>query len=226
MHDDRFEILATAQVSLRVSIHHYNDVIMRAIASQTTSLRIVYSTVYSRRRSKKTWKLHVTGLCVWNSLVTGEFPAQRASNAENVSIWWRHRVMRYGVLALISRSLSTARFSVKIKGYKMYSQEPIIIWNFCNISIMILKPHRLDLSHKSRNAPDNYPTMQYFVTEVCTFLLQNGALWDMKLAHCRICATSLFWKQYSLFQELYTRLALCSINQFNRCGRSKRLATN
>ena len=22
--------------------------------------------------------------------VTGEFPAQRASNAENVSIWWRH----------------------------------------------------------------------------------------------------------------------------------------
>ena len=24
--------------------------------------------------------------------MTGEFPAQRASNAENVSIWWRHRV--------------------------------------------------------------------------------------------------------------------------------------
>ena len=43
-----------------------------------------------RRRSKKTSKLRVTGLCVGNSLVTGEFPAQRASNAENVSIWWRH----------------------------------------------------------------------------------------------------------------------------------------
>ena len=25
-----------------------------------------------------------------NSPVTGEFPAQMASNAENVSIWWRH----------------------------------------------------------------------------------------------------------------------------------------
>ena len=25
-----------------------------------------------------------------NSLETGEFPAQMASNAENVSIWWRH----------------------------------------------------------------------------------------------------------------------------------------
>ena len=35
-----------------------------------------------RRRSKKTSKLRVTGLCE-NSPVTGEFPAQRASNSEN-----------------------------------------------------------------------------------------------------------------------------------------------
>ena len=42
------------------------------------------------RRSKKTSKLHVTGLCAGNSPGTGEFPAQMASNAENVSIWWRH----------------------------------------------------------------------------------------------------------------------------------------
>ena len=68
---------------------HYNDVIMRAMASQITSLTIVYSTVYSRRRSKKTSKLRVTGLCDGNSPVTCEFPAQMASNAENVSIWWR-----------------------------------------------------------------------------------------------------------------------------------------
>ena len=44
------------------------------------------------RRSKKTSKLCVTGLCAGNSPVTGEFPAQIASNAENVSIWWRHHV--------------------------------------------------------------------------------------------------------------------------------------
>ena len=43
-----------------------------------------------RRRSKKTSKLRVTGLCAGNSPVTGEFPAQRASDAENASIWWRH----------------------------------------------------------------------------------------------------------------------------------------
>ena len=43
-----------------------------------------------RRRSKKTLKLRVTGLCAGNSPGTGEFTAQMASNAENVSIWWRH----------------------------------------------------------------------------------------------------------------------------------------
>ena len=51
-----------------------------------------------RRRSKKTSKLRVTGLCVG----TGEFPAQRASYAENISIWWRHHVVSwkfYGALA-------------------------------------------------------------------------------------------------------------------------------
>ena len=43
-----------------------------------------------RRRSKKTSKLRVTGLCEWNSPGTDEFPAQMASDAENVSISWRH----------------------------------------------------------------------------------------------------------------------------------------
>ena len=71
---------------------HYNDVIMGAMATQITSLTIVCSTVYSKRRSKKTSKLCVTGLSAGNSPVTGEFPEQKTSNAENVSIWWRHHV--------------------------------------------------------------------------------------------------------------------------------------
>ena len=45
-----------------------------------------------RRRSKKPPKLRVIGLCVGNSPVTDEFPAQKASNAENDPIWWRHHV--------------------------------------------------------------------------------------------------------------------------------------
>ena len=46
------------------------------------------------RRSKKASKLRVTGLCARNSPGTGEFPAQMASNAENVFIWWRHHVFQ------------------------------------------------------------------------------------------------------------------------------------
>ena len=43
-----------------------------------------------RRRSKKTSRLRVTGLCAGTPPGTGEFPAQMASYAENVSIWWSH----------------------------------------------------------------------------------------------------------------------------------------
>ena len=43
-----------------------------------------------RRRWKKTSKLRVTGLFVGNSPLAREFPAQMASSAENVFIWWRH----------------------------------------------------------------------------------------------------------------------------------------
>ena len=48
-----------------------------------------------RRRSKKTPKLRITGLYAGNSQGTGEFPTRMASNAENVSIWWRHHVFNY-----------------------------------------------------------------------------------------------------------------------------------
>ena len=63
---------------------------MGEMGSQITSLTIVYSAVYSGLDKQKTSKLRVTGLCAGNSPATGEFPAQMASNAENVSIWWRH----------------------------------------------------------------------------------------------------------------------------------------
>ena len=43
---------------------------------------------------KENIKLRITGLYKGNSLVTGEFPAQRASDTEN-SIWWRHHVEHY-----------------------------------------------------------------------------------------------------------------------------------
>ena len=111
---------------------HYNDAIMRAMAFQITSITIVYSNVYSTHISKKTSKLCVTGLCEENSPVTGEFPAQRATNAENVSIWWRHQFerSRYRVLKTavcdwfckICHQIDESHFVVYSKSYGPYRQ--------------------------------------------------------------------------------------------------------
>ena len=70
--------------------HHYSEVIMSTMASQITGLSIVYSTVCSGADQRK----HQSSASL--TFVRGEFtgdrwfPAQRASNAEDVSIWWRH----------------------------------------------------------------------------------------------------------------------------------------
>ena len=80
------EHYGTIVIELMSSNCHYNDVIMSTIASQITSLTIFLLNPLFRRRSNKASKLRVTGFCAGNSPVTGKVPAQRASNAENVSI--------------------------------------------------------------------------------------------------------------------------------------------
>ena len=74
-----------AEITLPFLTHH-DDVIMDSITSQITSLAVVYSTFHSGADQSKTSKLRVTGLCVGNAPVTGELPAQMASDVENVSI--------------------------------------------------------------------------------------------------------------------------------------------
>ena len=65
-----------------------------------------------RVRSKKTWKLRVTGLCEGNPPVTGGFPLQTASDAENVSIWWRHFKAAKPAPVSLQRSGTVIRLSV------------------------------------------------------------------------------------------------------------------
>ena len=82
--------------------NHYNDIIMSAMASEITSLTIVYSTVYSGTDKKtiktpRHWALCVC-VCVGGGggggggEFTGDrwIPRKMASNAEHFSIWWRH----------------------------------------------------------------------------------------------------------------------------------------
>ena len=72
---------------------YYIDVIMSAMASQTTGVSIVYSTVCrgvdQRKHHSSASLAFVRGIHRWpvNS------PHTWASNAENDSIWWRHHDM-------------------------------------------------------------------------------------------------------------------------------------
>ena len=77
-------------VSKHIHLHCLFNSLLKLITKTASKLHI--ADPYKKHmgcRSKKTPKLRVTGLCAGNSPLTGEFLAQMASDAENVSIWWR-----------------------------------------------------------------------------------------------------------------------------------------
>ena len=88
-----------------------------------------------RRRSKKTSKLIAIGLCVGNSPLTGEFPAQRASNAENVTIGWLHhgqslRHCRFFINKIVNSlniifNITLRRLKYEIKSLTNHSQQTL-----------------------------------------------------------------------------------------------------
>ena len=66
---------------------------MSTIASQITSVSIVYSTVCVQAEIKENIKApRHWPLC---GEFIGEFPVQRASNAERISIWWRNHEEKF-----------------------------------------------------------------------------------------------------------------------------------
>ena len=65
-------------------------ILMNSVQSQITSVSILYSTVCSGASEIKHQRS-----AAGNSPVIGEFPAHKASNAENVPIWWRLHDTRY-----------------------------------------------------------------------------------------------------------------------------------
>ena len=101
--------------SLDRSVHYYG-VIVRAMASNHQPHDCLLNRLF-RHISKKTSTLLVTGLYEENSPVTDEFPAQRASNAENVFNWWRHHDMT--TILRIANLTNTAQ--IQYISYNMYS---------------------------------------------------------------------------------------------------------
>ena len=84
MHNNRQSVTSKLVITLQWYHNAYNGISNH----QPRDCLLIH---FFRYRSKKTSKLHVTGLCAWNSPVTGEFASQRASDKENISIWWHHR---------------------------------------------------------------------------------------------------------------------------------------
>ena len=99
--------------TIDVSVSHYNDIIMTTIASQITSLAVVYSTVYSDADQRKhqssaslafVWGIHrdrwiprtkvqLRGKCF--HLMTSSWYA--------VTAWWRHDIVTFpALLAFVS----------------------------------------------------------------------------------------------------------------------------
>ena len=101
-----------------------------------------------RRRSKKSSKLRVTGLCEGNPQVTGGFPSPRASNAENVSIWWRHRdngKIRY--ISLLLRRVCDYKcfgylFAILVKSFKTADEMTV------NLAVFLVLKQRGGLSFR------------------------------------------------------------------------------
>ena len=59
------------------------------LASQITNIRL-FEPLFVQVQIKENIKDRAAGLQEGNSRVTAEFPAERASNAEYVPIWWCH----------------------------------------------------------------------------------------------------------------------------------------
>ena len=87
----------------------------------------------------KTSKFRVTGLCKGNSPVTSEFPAQMASNTENVFIWWRHHDKECFMKCIPFYSVVPFTCNAEWKGFLFYSVLFCSMVNYFIRSIIIDK---------------------------------------------------------------------------------------
>ena len=117
---------------------------MNAMASQITSLTIVYSTIYSCEDQRKYQSSGSLAFVRGISPVTGEFPAQRASNTEDVSIWWRHHVTK--PLVPFVKFFGISFF----QNYRDKAEHRVHIYAWlCDISVLTPAKYECDPSHLS-----------------------------------------------------------------------------
>ena len=174
-----------------------------------------------KRRSKKTSKLRVTGLCVGDSPGTDEFPAQMASNAENVSIRWRHHVR--------SKSPPSASTQFRLNNkypntYLLYSCIDVIDKYYIHITV-----HQNDASQRANNPTWNETIVRvsadstrrnhnveavvraYMVAALTSMMTSSNGnifrvidpLWGEFISHRWIALTSPGTRSFDIFFDLH-----------------------
>ena len=120
---------------------------MGAIASQITSLTIVYSTVYSGADQRK--HESSASLAFVCREFTGDRGPQMASNAENVSIWWRHHEIRKRT-AIVSFCLYD---SPRQKNFIFYedARDDDIQYSWCSLYIALIELNFLFIEYVSKS---------------------------------------------------------------------------
>ena len=78
---------------------HYSNVTMDMMVSQITGVTIVILLSVQVQITENIKALHLWPLWGEFTSVMGEFPTQRDSNVENISIWWHHHVYFLGCSA-------------------------------------------------------------------------------------------------------------------------------
>ena len=111
MYDRDTPSFGIGDVAVECFSFHYYDVIMGAMASQITSLTIVYS--------------------AGNLPGNDEFPAQMASNAENVFIWWRHHVDLHRKPVIQINCISITTTPVTITPSNKLSLSHVLVTEYC-----------------------------------------------------------------------------------------------
>ena len=154
---------------------------MGAMASQISSLMTVYSTVYSgadqRKHQSSASLAFVWGIHRWpvNSA------QQMASNAENVSIWWRHYVFCFNV-CLLNENFQWSQWQ-KLRQIRPLSFSCFASWDLCELWIfdcfMLLhyaKPISIMHCEFGIKHLDNETTPSIICTE---WLHCHGILWNV-----------------------------------------------
>ena len=113
---------------------HHSDVIMSAMASQITGVSIIYSTICSGTYQRK----YQSSASL--AFLRGIHRSQRASNAENVSIRWRHQV---SILQCISPYYCITRSDCTCDTWTFLNMHGPIAWfdNYIFIRILCIRVH-------------------------------------------------------------------------------------